>query len=86
MLLAPSGIGFLCSILSQANSGGAWRLFAGFGNVVGLLGIAAAVVIALVSAALRRISAAFLLFVFIEICLMVLLSWFAAKLLKNPWL
>jgi hypothetical protein len=71
-------------MLSQANPGGAWWLFAGFGNAVGLLGIAAAVLIALISAALRRISLAFLLFVFVEIALAALLSWLAANLAKNP--
>ena len=82
--LSPCVLGLLCSMLSQANPGGAWWLFAGFGNAVGLLGIAAAVLIALISAALRRISLAFLLFVLVEIAFAALLSWLAANLAKNP--
>jgi hypothetical protein len=85
MLLAPSVLGFICPILSQANPGGAWWLFAGFGNFVGLLGIGVAILIVLVSAGLRRISLAFLMFVFVEIGVVALLSWFAAKLVKSPW-
>jgi hypothetical protein len=42
-LLAPSVLGFLCSIFCQANPGGAWWLFRGFGNVLGVLGLAFAV-------------------------------------------
>jgi hypothetical protein len=85
ILLAPSVLGFICSILSQANPGGAWWLFAGFAKFVGLLGIAAAVLFAVVSAAFGRVSLAFLLFIFVEIGVVALLLWFATKLVKNPW-
>ena len=85
LLLAPSVFGFICSILSQADRGGAWWLFAGFGNLAGFLGIATSTLIALISAALRRISLAFLGFAFVEIGVAAVLLWFGAKLVKNPW-
>jgi predicted PurR-regulated permease PerM len=84
ILLSLSILGFICSILSQANPGGAWGLLAGFGALVGLLGIAAAVLIAVVSAAFRRVSLTFLLFIFLEISGAALLLWFATKLVKSP--
>jgi hypothetical protein len=55
VLLAPSALGFLSSNLSQTNPGGAWWLLAGFRNALGVLGLAVAVLIALVAAGRRRL-------------------------------
>jgi len=85
ILLVPSVIGFLCSVLSQANPGGAWWLFAGFGNAVGVLGLAVAVLIALVAAGRRRISGPILLLILPEIGAVAIVSWLSAKLVKSPW-
>jgi len=85
ILLAPSVLGFACSILSQANPGGAWWVFAGFGNAVGVLGLAVAVLIALVAAGRRRISGPVLFLILLEIGAVAVVSWFSAKLVKNPW-
>jgi hypothetical protein len=85
ILLAPSVIGFLCSVLSQADPGGAWWLFAGFGNAVGVLGLALAVLIALVAAGRRRISGPILLLMLLEIGAVAVVSWLSAKLVKSPW-
>jgi len=85
VLLAPSVLGLLCSILSQANPGGAWWLFAGFGNAVGVLGLAVGVLIALVAAGRRRISGPILLLMLLEIGAVSVVSWFSAKLVKSPW-
>jgi len=85
ILLAPSVLGFTCSILSQANPGGAWWVFAGFGNAVGVLGLAVAVLIALVAAGRRRISGPILLLILLEIGAVEVVSWFSPKLVKNPW-
>jgi hypothetical protein len=85
ILLVPSVIGFLCSVLSQANPGGAWWLFAGFGNAVGVLGLAVAVLVALVAAGRRRISGQILLLILLEIGAATVVSWLSAKLVKSPW-
>jgi hypothetical protein len=85
MLLAPSVLGLFCFILSQANPGGAWWLFAGFGNAVGLLGLAVAVLIALVATGRRRIHGPILLLMLLEIGAVAAVSWSAARLLKSPW-
>ena len=85
ILLAPSVIGSRCSVLSQGNRGGAWWLFAGFGNAVGVLGLAVAVLIALVAAGFRRIRGPILLLILLEIGAVAVVSWFSAKLVKSPW-
>lgn len=85
ILLAPSVLGLLCSILNQANPSGAWWLFAGFGNAVGVLGLAVAVLIALVAAGRRTIHGPILLLMLLEIGAVAVVSWFSARLIKSPW-
>ena len=85
ILLAPSVIGSLCSVLSQGNRGGAWWLFAGFGNAVGILGLAVAALMALFAAGRRRISGQILLLILLEIGAATVVSWLSAKLVKSPW-
>ena len=60
-------------------------MFAGFANALALLGLAAAVLLAVISAALRRIGPPFLGFLLIEVGAAALLLWLAAKLVKNPF-
>src|SRR5258708_32472804 len=85
VLLAPSVLGFTCSILSQANPGGAWWVFAGFGNAVGVLGLAVAVLIALVAAGRRRISGPILFLILLAIDAVAGVLWIYAKLVKDHW-
>src|SRR5258708_20441360 len=84
VLLAPSVLGFTCSTLRQANPGGAWWVFAGFGNAVGVLGLAVAVLIALGEPGRRRISGPILLLIWLEIGAAAVVPCFAANLVKNP--
>jgi len=85
ILLATSVLGFTCSILNQINPGGAWWVFAGFGNAVGVLGLAAAVLVVLLAAGRRTISGPIFLVILLEIGAVAVVSWFPAKLVKSPW-
>ncbi len=56
-----------------------------FGNAVGVLGLAVAVLIALLAAGRRRISGQILLLILLEIGAATAVSWLSAKLVKSPW-
>jgi hypothetical protein len=85
ILLASSPIGLLLSILSRADPGGPWWIFAQFTNGIAALGIAGAVVFVLLAFARRRIGGPFLGFAMMEAGLAAGLLWLAINIFKSPW-
>ena len=79
-------MGLILSFLSQGSSGSSWWLFAGFANFAGLIGLATALLVSLLLAALPRIRKAVFLLVVIDVGGVGILAWFAAKLLKTPFM
>jgi hypothetical protein len=82
ILLVPSPFGLLFSFLSESDRSGVWWLFAQASNSIALLTIAVAALYALVSSARRKISGAFLGFLFVELSAAAILYWWQLGLSK----